>query len=174
MNLVVAAPIWLVVVLGCAMLAAAIEDALRFRISNITTLVVLVSAMAAAVLVGPSWALWQNGVVFLVLLVLGTFAFSASLLGGGDVKLFAAAGLWFDLRSGIGFVVLVFLSGGIVAIAYILSRLFRRSVTAKKDRRVPYGIAIAVGMLAVAVLDRGYASQAKLRPSQFDIQRYHS
>jgi prepilin peptidase CpaA len=106
--------------------------------------------------------------------VLGTLAFSAGLLGGGDVKLFAAAGLWFDLRSGIGFVVLVFLSGGLVAIAYILSRLFRRSVTAKKDRRIPYGIAIAVGMLAVALLDRGYVGPLKPQPSQFDIQRYHS
>jgi prepilin peptidase CpaA len=174
LNLVVAAPLWLVVVLGCAMLAAAVEDGLRFRISNVTTLVVLVAAVAAAVLAGPSWALWQNGVVFLVLLVLGTFAFSAGLLGGGDVKLFAAAGLWFDLRSGIGFVVLVFLSGGLVAIAYFLSRLFRRSATAKKDRRVPYGIAIAVGMLAVALLDRGYVGHQKPQPSQFDIQRYHS
>ena len=174
MNLVVAAPLWLIVLLGCAMLAAAVEDGLRFRISNVTTLVVLVAAVAAAFLAGPSWALWQNGVVFLVLLVLGTFAFSAGLLGGGDVKLFAAAGLWFDLRSGIGFVVLVFLSGGLVAIVYLLSRLFRRGATAKKDRRVPYGIAIAVGMLAVAVLDRGFVGHQGRQPAASNIERYHS
>ena len=170
MNLVVAAPQWLLVVLGLAMIAAAVEDATRLRISNVTSLVVLASAVGAALIVGPSWALWQNGVVFLAILAVGTAAFASGLLGGGDVKLFAAAGLWFDLHSAVGFVVLVFLSGGLVAIAYLASRPFRRG-PGKKDRRVPYGIAIAVGMLAAAVLDRGSLGHHQ---RQFDIQRYHS
>ena len=159
MNLLTNAPTWLLVILACAMLAAAAEDAARLRISNITSVVVLAGAVAAAAIAGPSWTLWQNGVVFLAILVLGTAAFSGGLLGGGDVKLFAAAGLWFDLRSALLFVALVFLSGGVVAIVYMVTRPFRSRSTRTKSTRVPYGIAIALGMLAVAVLDRGSASR---------------
>ena len=159
MNLVAAAPLWLLVILACAMLAAGAEDAVRLRISNGTSLIVLATAIAATLIAGPSLALWQNGVVFLAILVLGTVAFSSGLLGGGDVKLFAAAGMWFDLRAALWFVALVFLAGGVVAIAYMLTRPFRRRSSGKKDTRVPYGIAIALGMLAVAVLDRGSASR---------------
>jgi prepilin peptidase CpaA len=153
LNLVDAAPLWLLIVLGCAMAAAAVEDAARLRISNLTVLVVLVAAIAAMLIAGPSWALWQNLLVFAVMLGLGTVAFSGGWLGGGDVKLFAAAALWFDLRSAPAFVVIVLVSGGVVAVAYLLSRPFRRvPPAAKKDRRVPYGIAIAVGALAMILL----------------------
>lgn len=155
MNLLDAAPLWLLIVFGCAMAAAAIEDGVRLRISNFTSLVVLATAVAAAVIEGPSLDLWQNAVVLVVILVLGTASFSAGLLGGGDVKLFAAAGLWFDLRTAVWFVVLVFLAGGLVAIAYLASRAFRQAPRKKADRRVPYGIAIAVGAIAMVLLDRG-------------------
>ena len=156
MNLVSAAPLWLLVVLGCAMAAAAIEDALRLRISNVTTLVVLIGAIIAALVVGPSWALWQNVAVFAVILLLGTVAFSAGWLGGGDVKLLAAAGLWLDLRSALGFLAAVFLCGGLVAFCYVVSRPFRRKPMAGwKSRRIPYGIAIALGALAMILFDHG-------------------
>jgi prepilin peptidase CpaA len=158
LNLIAAAPLWLVLVLVCAMLAAAIEDAVRFRISNLTALVVLAGAIIAAVITGPTWSLWQNVVVFAAILLLGTFAFSAGWLGGGDVKLLAAAGLWFDLRSALWFLAAVFLSGGVVAICYLLARPFRRSPGGKMGRRVPYGVAIAVGALAMILLDHGNLS----------------
>ena len=153
MNLVAAAPLWLILIFACAMLASAIEDAARYRISNLTSLVVLIGAVVAAVTVGPTWALWKNGAVFAVLLVLGTAAFSARLLGGGDVKLFAATGLWFDPISALMFVALVFLSGGVVAIAYLATRRWRLRGRDKKSSRVPYGIAIALGALAMVLLD---------------------
>ena len=150
MNLIAVAPVWIVVVLGCAMVAAAIEDAARLRISNITSLIVIASAILAALLTGLSWALWQNLVVFLIILTLGTAAFSAGWLGGGDVKLFAAVGLWFDFRSALAFTTLVFLAGGVVALGYLLIGPLRSGT--RKTRQVPYGIAIAVGALAVIFL----------------------
>jgi prepilin peptidase CpaA len=156
LNLIAVAPLWLLVVLGCAMLAAAIEDGWRFRISNLTVLVVIAAAVAAALIAGPSWRLWQNFAVFAAMLVLGTLAFSGGWLGGGDVKLFAAAGLWFDLNSALPFVVMVLLSGGLLAIGYLVSRLFRRAPErGKKERRVPYGIAIALGAAAMILLSPG-------------------
>jgi prepilin peptidase CpaA len=143
-------------VLGCAMVAAAVEDALRLRISNVTSLVVLVGAILAAVLHGPSWVLWQNLLAFAIVLTLGTVAFAAGWLGGGDVKLFAATALWFNLKSTVWLVALVFIAGGVVAVCYLLSRPFRRGVRGtKKGGRVPYGIAIAAGALIMGYLVRG-------------------
>ena len=54
------------------------------------------AAVVAAVMAGPELALWQNLVVFLALLAVGTPMFAAGKLGGGDVKLLAAVGLWFS------------------------------------------------------------------------------
>ncbi len=120
MNLVANAPPWLAILLACAMVAAAIEDARRLRISNTTSLAVLAGAIVAAAIEGPTWLLWQNVSVFVAILILGTAAFSAGWFGGGDVKLFAAVGLWFDLRSALQLVVLIFLAGGVIAIVYLL------------------------------------------------------
>lgn len=175
MNLIEAAPLWLVILLGCAMAAAALEDALRYRISNVTVLAVLAGAVCAALIEGPSWALWQNGAVFAAILVLGTFAFSAQWLGGGDVKLLAATALWLDFRSAIWFIVMVFLAGGLVAIAYLLSRPFRRGRDGKvRGTRVPYGLAIALGALAIILIDRGTLDHQGRQPSSASIERYHS
>ena len=147
------------------MVAAAAQDAVQFRISNLTALVVLAGAIAAAAIAGPSWSLWQNVVVFAAILLLGTVAFSAGWLGGGDVKLLAAAGLWFDLRSALSFLAVVFLSGGVVAISYLLARPFRRSsVGGKMGRRVPYGVAIALGVVAMILLDHGNFNQRPESP----------
>jgi prepilin peptidase CpaA len=156
LNLIHAAPLWLLVLLGCAMIAAAVEDAARLRISNLTVVVVLLGAIAAALIAGPSWDLWQNVAVFVIVLTLGTVAFSAGWLGGGDVKLFAAAALWFDFRSALSFLAIALLSGGVVALAYVLSHPFRRvPVGGRMARRIPYGIAIAVGALAMILMNPG-------------------
>jgi prepilin peptidase CpaA len=154
-NLIPAAPLWLIVILCLAMLAAAVEDAARLRISNTTSLLVLIGAIVAAVIQGPSFDLWQNVVVLAAILVLGTVAFSAGWLGGGDVKLFAATGLWFDLKSAVSFVALTLLAGGLVAIGYMISRPFRRNSKNTRNTRIPYGIAIALGAVLMVLLDRG-------------------
>lgn len=154
LNLIAAAPSWLLILLACAIVAAAIEDGARLRISNLTILVVLAGAVVAVSVEGPTWMLWQNAAVFAVLLALGTAAFAGGWLGGGDVKLLAATGLWFDLGSAFWFIVLVFLAGGVVAICFLLSRVVRgRGFSESRRARIPYGIAIAVGALAMVALD---------------------
>ncbi len=169
MNLIVAAPPWLIIVLGCAFVAAAIEDALRLRISNVTSLVVFAGAVVAAIVEGPSWALWQNAVAFAAILTLGTLAFSAGWLGGGDVKLFAATAVWFDLRTTVWLLAFVFIAGGVLALFYFVSRPFRGVKGTKKGGRIPYGIAIAVGALAIIYLIRpSYSSNGlPLAPVSF-------
>src|SRR3954467_5641710 len=107
LNLVATAPLWLLVLFALALIAAAVEDGLRLRISNVTSLTVLAAAVVAAIIAGPSWALWQHVAVFVGLLMLGTAAFSAGWLGGGDVKLLATIGLWFGLRDALSLVTLI-------------------------------------------------------------------
>ena len=140
---------------------------MRLKISNLTSLVVIAAAIAAAFMAGPTWGLWQNAAVFVGVLVIGTMAFSRGLLGGGDVKLLAAAGLWFDLSSVVGFIAMVFLSGGVVAIAYVLTGTLRRRTGNWKTRQIPYGIAIAVGVLGMMLLDRGSIGHQQHIPTKF-------
>ena len=45
MNLAIEAPQWLALLLSVLLVAAAVEDAIRLRISNITVLLVLISVM---------------------------------------------------------------------------------------------------------------------------------
>lgn len=153
MNLAATAPSWLLLLFIFLLAAAAAEDALRLRISNLTCLLILVAAIAAAMLAGPRLALWQNATTFAVLLALGTPIFAAGKLGGGDVKLIAACGAWFDLRSGATMLINVLLAGGILALVVLIIRAFRRRVDDRRDTKastgIPYGVAIAFGTLLV-------------------------
>nr|WP_277622581.1 prepilin peptidase [Sphingomonas telluris] len=143
------------------LIAAGAEDAARLRISNITVLLVIVSAIVAAVVVGPQLSLWQNLTVFAVLLAIGTPLFAAGKLGGGDVKLFAAAGLWFNLGGGFRMVLAVVLAGGLLALLILALRLpnwsekiRRRVVLLRPGGGIPYGVAIAAGALIAMALQR--------------------
>ena len=160
MNLAVGAPQWVALLFTVLLLAAAAEDAVRLRISNITVLLVIVAAVMAAVVVGPALSLWQNLAVFAALLAAGTPMFAAGKLGGGDVKLLAAVGLWFDLKGALWMLLDVVLAGGVVAILIIAlrslgwSEIRRRAVILRPGSGIPYGVAIAAGALIAMGLQR--------------------
>lgn len=146
MNLIVGSPWWLIAFLALALLAAAAEDVVRLRISNVTCASVLLGALIAMVLHGFSWSLWQNLALCVGILLIGLPVFAAGWMGGGDVKLLAALGLWLDLQAALGLLAAVFLAGGLVAILFIgVKRM--RGVPREKRRsgRVPYGLAIVAG-----------------------------
>jgi prepilin peptidase CpaA len=145
MNLVVGAPFWLVALLIMALAAAAIEDLVRLKISNLTCVAVLAGALVAVALQGLSWSLWQNALLCVLIFAVGTPLFAAGWLGGGDVKLLAALGLWFDLGAALGLIAAIFLAGGVLGLVYLTARLF----TQRRDRRIPYGLAIVGGALFV-------------------------
>jgi prepilin peptidase CpaA len=160
-NLAVEAPQWLALLFTGLLLAAAVEDAVRLRISNITVLLVIVAAVIAVVVVGPTLALWQNLAVFAALLAVGTLMFAAGKLGGGDVKLLAAVGLWFDVIGALWMLFDVVLAGGVLAILIIAlrslgwsERIRRRVVLLRPGGGIPYGVAIAAGALIAMGLQR--------------------
>jgi len=160
-NLAVEAPQWAALLLIALLLAAAAEDAVRLRISNITVLLAIVAAVIAAIVVGPTLALWQNLAVFAALLAVGTPMFAAGKLGGGDVKLLAALGLWFNLKGALWMLLDVVLAGGVLAILIIALRslgwsekIRRRVVLLRPGGGIPYGVAIAAGALIAMGLER--------------------
>jgi len=147
MNLIPNSPTWLVLLLFAALVAAAIEDFIRLKISNITCLSVLATALIAMGLNGFPIALWQNAAVFLVLLAAGTPLFAAGKMGGGDVKLLACLGLWVNINAGVWLLASALVAGGILALIYIAVRLAQGVHRGKKyqSKGIPYGIAIAAG-----------------------------
>lgn len=136
------------------LLGAAYSDLRLFRIPNMMPALLLVLyATYLAVTEGANFS-WWNFAHFGVALAVGMGLFAIKWIGGGDAKLYAAAALWFPLQVGHWLMFCVGISGGVLAILFILTRRFTRGADGKKrtDRRIPYGVAIAVGTIAFWVL----------------------
>ncbi|HYF22067.1 MAG TPA: prepilin peptidase [Caulobacteraceae bacterium] len=130
-----------------ACLAAAAAADLRGRtIPNALPLALAAGfALYAVLLPEPAWP-WRllGGAV---VLALGWLAWSLRALGGGDVKLLAAAALWFPLAAVPSFLLAVALAGGIQAVVWIF--LKRAGRLQRADGRLPYALAIAAAGLWV-------------------------
>jgi len=101
--------------------------------------------------------LWQNLALFAGVLVAGTAMFSRGWMGGGDVKLFAASALWFDLSTGWRLLVAIAIAGGLETLILIgLRRLPwpawvpQRVLLLRRREGIPYGVAIALGVALMA------------------------
>ena len=151
--------------LGIGLLCAAICDLRIRRVPNVVSAFVLTTG------IGISWiddgfiaALSSLGAAVLAIVCLFAL-WKAKVLGGGDVKLAAAAAAWVGLAHFVSFILVTALAGGVVgAIGYLLAG----SATRKEVRTnlvlaglqgqlppvpshrrghpsVPYAVAIAVG-----------------------------
>ena len=159
MNLAVLAPDWAVWTLIGLLVLASLQDAAKLKISNLICGAVMLLGIATALFVGPQWSLWQNLLVFTIALTIGTWMFSAGILGGGDVKLFAATVLWFDLSGALRLLLAVAIAGGLLSIVIIALRTIgwsdgirQRVIVLRAKAGIPYGIAIAVGAVAAVML----------------------
>jgi prepilin peptidase CpaA len=157
-NLPTHVPDWLFWALLALLLAAAIQDAMMLKISNYIVGAVLLLGVVAAFVAGPRIGMWENGLVFVLALVIGTFLFGRGWLGGGDVKLFAATGLWFNLGGAAHLLLWTALSGGLLAIIILVSRAvpwpdaIRSRVRVLQPKSgIPYGIAIAAGAIIASI-----------------------
>lgn len=168
MNLFATAPDILLWLLAAALVAAAVQDAVQLKISNMLSGAVLVLAVVAAILSGVEPAVWQNVAVFIMALVVGTMMFSRGMLGGGDVKLLAAVMLWADLGGAVRLLASIFIFGGILALIIVFGRnvapksMVDRVAVLKPKAGIPYGIAITFGTLFMVL-----AAQKAERPSTY-------
>jgi len=146
------------------LVAAAVEDALHYKLSNRITLA-LTLLYPAYVLASPTPVDWMPAVILAaVVLAVGFGLFVVGWAGGGDAKLFAAATLWAGVPHFPEFLLATTLFGGALSLVMIGRRLLaRRAALAGNTPRprilgqfeLPYGVAIAFGGLATAVILSG-------------------
>src|SRR5262245_58118866 len=103
------------------MMIAGIGDFLTYKIPNWLTglIVVLFVPMALLTAMPLSLAAWHLA-AGVGMLVFGFGLFAGGLVGGGDAKLMAAAGLWFGWPSSMYFLAYTALAGGALAVAMAL------------------------------------------------------
>lgn len=158
MDLPTLVPDWLFWGLLALLALAALQDAVMLKISNYLSGAVLLLGLVAVAVAGPTVAVWENGLVFVLALTIGTFLFGRGILGGGDVKLFAATVLWFDLGGAGRLLVWTAIAGGVLAVTIIVLRIMPWPDAVRSRVRVlqpksgiPYGIAIAAGAIITSL-----------------------
>ncbi len=134
--------------LATLLVAAAVIDMRTFTISNRLNLAVALLAPVywASVALSP----WPGVAVQLAagatVFVLFAGAFYAGMMGGGDVKLAAALALWLPPLATMQFIVIMSLAGGVLTLALVA---WHRAKRHEGRPKIPYGVAIAFGGLAV-------------------------
>ena len=139
--------------------AAAISDMWSRRIPNVIPLLLAVAFPIALPVIGlpQDWPfhLFGSGLV----LALGVLLFNRGILGGGDVKLIAAATLWYGADRLPIFLFAVSIAGGALGLVAIIGKLARNAIPSLASRssssrslrgmELPYGVAIALGGIIV-------------------------
>jgi prepilin peptidase CpaA len=136
--------------------AAGASDFLTLRIPNWLNAVIALVFLPMALMTGmPAEAILLHSVGALAVLIFGFALFSFGLLGGGDAKLLAAAGIWFGWPALGPFLIFTTLAGGVLAIvmkAWQMVQIERDVREADWMKRwfsfkmeLPYGVAIAAG-----------------------------
>ena len=165
-----------VVAFAASAVLAALGDWSRFIIPNRLSLAIVglwvIHALILVLQGHPAmFIVWAIAIALLVFAI-GFGLFALRLLGGGDVKLLAAATLWAAPDYVLPFILIVTLAGALLGFAFLIPGIGHQPaedappssnspapepapggvVTAGKlGRKMPYGLAIAVGCLAVAL-----------------------
>lgn len=145
-------------------LVAAAKDATSFTIPNWVSLALAVLFPAAAFAAGmPPAAIGLHVGIGVAALVIGMVMFALRWLGGGDAKLIAAVALWLGWPALMTFLLAVALAGGALAVLLLVMRQSALRVyvlrgpswmvrLTEPGEGVPYGVAIAAGVLAALPL----------------------
>lgn len=150
----------LLLTVSLVLAAAAVEDMVRLRISNIFPLLVIGLYGAWVASIGWEDDIWRNGAVFLGTFALGCGMFAMRWMGGGDVKLLTACALWFDWSGVLPWFVYVTMGGGVLALLIMgARRMVPLSVRGNSTLAIfatkgpiPYGVAIAFGTILALYL----------------------
>jgi len=136
--------------------AAAIYDLVTYTIPHFAPLTLIALFVFFAVWQGMPWiAVMSHGSTGIAMLAAGWMLFAVGLLGGGDVKLFAAISLWMGWGELVNYLIMFSLCGGLLALSLLffrrlpLANFLKRHawIVTLHDRAqgVPYGIALAAG-----------------------------
>ena len=162
-----AAPSLALMVLPMGLLFAAATDLRRYIIPNTASIALIagfVLVYALAAMVSPEVGLALLGEHLAseaACFVFGFALFAFGLWGGGDGKLLAAAGLWFDWPTVVEFLLATTVAGGLFSLLVMALWIacdqlrftpgFERFLTqidwARRKSDAPFGVAIAAGAL---------------------------
>lgn len=143
----------LLLALAALLCGAALWDLRHRRIPNALcgAIVALYPASFALGLAPAPW--WGGAAVALAVFAVGAGLFAFGVLGGGDVKLAAATSLWAGPAYIAEFLVVMGVTGGILAVLALLRPMIPVFVfgpqVGGRLATVPYGVAIAAGGLWV-------------------------
>lgn len=140
-----------------AILAGALIAGLCFAIwTDLRTRIIPNPLNAAIALAAPLWW-WATGVdlwpgvpvqlaVAAVALAIFMAAFAFGAMGGGDVKLIAALGLWLLPLDFLRMLIWMSIGGGVLTVATLI---WHRARKAEGRPEIPYGVAIAVATIPI-------------------------
>ena len=149
----------LLAVFPALVLVAALKDVTSYTIPNWISAVLIAAFFVVALAVGaPANLVGMHAAVGVISLLAAIGMFAAGWIGGGDAKLFAAAGLWLGLPAVWPYVLITAVAGGGLAVLLLNMRspqfqpIAQRgpqwfSRLARPGENVPYGVAIAIGAL---------------------------
>ncbi|MDQ6931994.1 MAG: prepilin peptidase [Candidatus Eremiobacteraeota bacterium] len=160
------AALWFVL---AACFVAGFTDIRRQRIPNWLTLSLAVGGVGLNALAG--WRpFFLSLAVMTIILLAGTLVFSARVIGGGDIKLMAAASAALNYPDCVPFLLYTIICGGVLAIftsavrgqlratltnvAFMVLPLLHRTLrptTPAKVTVMPYAVAIGLGALTLAL-----------------------
>ena len=146
MGWILSWPAVLILFAGAMLLWSGIEDARLRTISN--------GKNAALALMAPAWW-WANGLspwpdmAFQLAVAVAVFlpfvgAFACGWMGGGDVKMLGALGLWLPLGAFAQMLVAMSLIGGVITLLIVIEARMQRRIGRPE---IPYGVAIAAAAM---------------------------
>lgn len=160
-------PTDLSVICTVLLIAAALSDALLRRIPNALCVALLATGLAAQWMVHGGAGVAAGAAGATIAGGLLAVPWWDRMIGGGDLKLAAAAGAWVGIAGLPVFLLAAALAGGVVSAVVLFTRarkvvprapatpltaaLAERSATARRGITAPYGVAIAAGALAALV-----------------------
>lgn len=148
----------LLAILPALVIVAGLKDLTSMKIPNWISGLLILGFFPAALLLGLTVS--EIGIhlaVAVAALLIGMGLFALNLLGGGDVKLMAAACLWLGLSGSGVFVLATAVVGGVFSLALLVSRAWLQPYMRagpgwlvqlmEPKGHIPYGVAIAIGAL---------------------------
>ena len=139
---------------GAFALYGAYSD-IRFR-----TIPNLLNILLAAVGLGVLWYVSGGTAAalglahFAVALIAGMLLYALRMWGGGDAKFYAATAAWFELWDFPRLAIAIALAGLVLLIAWFgIAQIRRLPKRDKKNRELPYGVAIAIGGMGTLALE---------------------
>jgi len=147
-------------------LIASFHDVKTYTIPNYYPLIIvgLFGFTAAFIQLAPSVIL-MHVVSAIIAFLIGMGLFIAGLMGGGDIKLFAAIALWLLPVNLLVFTFFVTMSGLVISLIILLFYVFRQRLITdpplgykdlfrqSRKIRIPYGPAIALGSVLFFIVN---------------------